>query len=306
MHRIGIIGLGTMGKRVEEAMRNHPSFTVAAGFDPTPLNEQFGFILTENPGAVINDPSIDCIYIASPPSSHASLVAEAVSAGKSIFCEKPLSASISDAATCVELVRSSGAIAAVNFPFASAPSAVKLCEILAAAELGQVETVNLTLRFAHWPRGWQTGATGWLAGAAQGGFTREVASHFLFLANRIFGQGTLEQVSVERGEEGTEEALKCIIRYRSASLTIDAAVEGELEDFNRFEVIGSLGTAALTDWYRLEAEQQLIVSTSPMRLQLDALDRMLSGSKNHGLATFEEAAHVVELVEDILTHAPTM
>lgn len=304
MHRIGIIGLGIMGRRVAAAIRDHPSFSVGKSYDPNPPLDVSDIELVNDAAYVFDDPSIDCVYIASPPASHAVLVAMATAAGKAIFCEKPLAASIADARACVDQVRSSGVAAAVNFPLASAPSAKRLVEIVRKGELGELEAVTLNLRFAHWPRGWQADASGWLARAGEGGFTREVASHFLFLAGRLFGRGALEQASIERGAAGTETVVSCAVKYRDATLKVDAAVAGEAEDYNRFEVTGEIGAAALTDWYRLESNGLLSERFPPLPYQLDALALMLSGEHDHGLATFEEAADVVELVENILSRAP--
>jgi predicted dehydrogenase len=301
MHRIGIIGLGIMGRRVAEAIRDHPRLQVTAGFDPDPAGDLYGMLLKDSAAAVIHDPFVDCVYIASPPITHAGLVAEAATAGNAIFCEKPLTASIAEAHDCVRQICSSGVAAAVNFPFASAPSAIRLREMVSGGELGTLVSATLTLRFARWPRGWQAGATGWLAGSEQGGFTREVISHFLFVANRMFGPGLLEATCVHRGSAGTETAVHATIRYSDVTLIIDAAISGDVDDYNRFAVTGTRATAALTDWYRLEANGHLSDRIPPLPRQLDALSRMLSGETDHGLAPFEEAAAVVELVEGMLT-----
>lgn len=303
MYRIGIIGLGILGRRVAAAMQDHPSFSVVVGYDPYPPEDVSNIPLARTLEVIFDDPLIDCVYIASPPASHAPLVHMATTAGKAIFCEKPLAASVAEARACVDHVRSSRVAAAANFPFASAPSAVRLTEIVKRGELGQVAAVTLNLRFARWPRGWQADASGWLAGSAEGGFTREVASHFLFLANRMFGRGILEQASIERGAAGAETPVHASIQYPAVKLQIDAAVGGDAEDHNRFEVTGTIGAVALTDWYCLEVGRQLSERAPPLPHQLDALALMLSGSANHGLATFEEAADVVDLAEGILAQA---
>lgn len=300
MHGIGIIGLGIMGRRVAEAMRDHPKFRLIAGFDPRASHDLVGIPLESDAAAVIRNPSVDCVYIASPPATHARFVADAAMAGKAVFCEKPLAANVTEARTCVDQIRSTGVAAAVNFPFASAPSAVRLREMAERGALGNLESATLALRFSRWPRGWQADASGWLADSEQGGFTREVASHFLFIANRIFGTGVLEQSRVERGAAGTETAVSATISYPTATLSIVAAVAGNVEDYNRFEIIGTRSKAALTDWYRLETDGYVSDRTPPLPHQLDALARMLSGETNHGLASFEEAEAVVGLVEGIL------
>jgi predicted dehydrogenase len=301
VYGMGIIGLGVMGRRMAAAVTSHAAFSVVAGYDPNPPSGLIGIPLKDSAAAVINDPSVNCVYIASPPATHAELVVAAANAGKAIFCEKPLTVSVAEAQTCINATRSTGAAAAVNFPFATAISALRLSKLVTGGDLGEVKSATVTLRFARWPRGWQAGAGSWLAGPEQGGFVREVASHFLFLAHRLFGPGELGQASIDRGSNRAETAICATVSYQNVTLKLDAAVAGDLEDYNRFEVIGTRGTAALTDWYRLEHEGALSDRPLPIPGQLDALASLLSGAPaNHRLATLEEAAAIVALVETML------
>lgn len=82
----------------------------------------------------------------------------------------------------------------MNFPFSTALNVASLGGLVSTGALGRVERAVLTPRFAEWPRGWRADATGWLARPEQGGFTREVVSHFLFVAARLFGLGRIEEV----------------------------------------------------------------------------------------------------------------
>ena len=300
MYGMGIIGLGVMGRRMANAVAAHRAFRVAAGYDPCAPADCRGIAMKPAAAAVISDPAVDCVYIASPPATHADLVAAVAAARKPLICEKPLTASVAEAHMCVEAVRDAGIPAAVNFPFATATAAVRLLELVRQGELGAIRSAALTLRFAQWPRGWHAAAGAWLSGSAEGGFTREVGSHFLFLAQRLFGPGTVRAARTARGSNGAETALVATIDYKDVALTIDAAVAGEAEDYNRFEVRGTRDTAAVTDWYRLDHAGTLSERRIPIPDQLDALARLLGGETNHGLATFEEAAAIVELVETLL------
>jgi predicted dehydrogenase len=304
---MGIIGLGVMGRRMAAAVASHPAFRVVAGYDPNPPDDLIGIPLKNSAAAVINDASVHCVYIASPPATHAELVAAAAISGHAIFCEKPLTVSLAEAQTCINAVRATGAAAAVNFPFATAISALRLNKLVTGGDLGDIKSATVTLRFARWPRGWQASAGNWLAAPAQGGFVREVASHFLFLAHRMFGPGKLRQVSIERGPNRAETAVCATVAYQNVTLKLDAAVAGELEDYNRFEVIGTRSSAALTDWYRLEHEGALSDRPLPIPGQLDALASLLSGAAtDHRLATLDEATAIVELVEAILETEPVV
>ena len=51
---------------------------------------------------LIDDPDVNAIYIATPPSSHATFAIMAMSSGKPVYIEKPLAASYED---CVRINR---------------------------------------------------------------------------------------------------------------------------------------------------------------------------------------------------------
>ncbi|MGM9488586.1 Gfo/Idh/MocA family protein [Ideonella sp. YS5] len=302
---IGIVGLGVMGWRMAQALGDHPAFRVVAACDPAPEAASRGLAMLDSAEAVVGHPEVDCVYIASPPAWHRPHVEMAAAAGKAVLCEKPLAASIEDAEGCCRALQAAGVRAGVNFPFATSHAARQMRRLVADHALGRIERADLTLRFARWPRAWQADAAGWLAAAQQGGFTREVVSHFLFLAARLFGRGEVESVALERGPAGAELKLAARLRFGGHTpLSIDAQVAGSIDDYNRFELIGEEGTAALTDWQRLDYRGHLSERVNSMPNQLEGLRRLLAGEPDHGLATPEEAAEVVRLVERILATAP--
>ncbi|WP_230529807.1 Gfo/Idh/MocA family protein [Microvirga roseola] len=297
MYGIGIIGLGTMGRRLIDSIKANPDFSIIAGYDPAPA--AIDIPRARSVQDLIADPAIDCVYIATPPASHEEIVRAVAGAGKTVFCEKPLAASPASARGCLDAVRQAGVPSAVNFPFATAPAALRMQELVEEGVLGQELSAHLTLRFRTWPRGWQHGAVTWLAGPEQGGFTREVVSHFVFLAHRLFGEATLAERSIERGATGSETSMRARLQFPGCTFTIDAAVEGEAEEFDRFEVKGSKSSAVMTEWYRLTHESGDIAPARADSNQVTELARLLSGQPSR-LATFEEAARVVDVIEGIL------
>jgi predicted dehydrogenase len=298
MYGIGIIGLGVMGRRFTTGLKANPDFRIVAAYDPAPVESDVPRAASVQ--ALLDDPAIDCVYIATPPATHEDLVRAVVRAGKAVFCEKPLTADPASARRCLETVSQAGVPAAVNFPFATAPAAVRMQELVGTGALGDDLSAHLTLRFRTWPRGWQQGAAGWLAGPEQGGFTREVVSHFVFLAGRLFGPGKLVEAHVERGALGSETRMRATLRFAKCRMTIDAAVEGEAEEFNRFEVKGSRDSAVMSEWYRLTHSGGSIEPARADGHQIAAFAKLLAGQKSR-LATMREAADVVDIVEGILS-----
>lgn len=299
MHGVGIIGMGIMGRRMADAIAAHPAHQVAAAYDPNPPTATGGLRFVATALDLITDPAVDLVYIASPPASHLGLVRLAAQHKKPVFCEKPLSNSVVEARACVEAVAQAGVASAVNFPFATSRAAAELTQLARAGALGDVTAAHLTLRFARWPRGWQAEAASWLAGPGEGGFTREVMSHFLFLANRLFGAPRIESASLERGPTGAESAVRAVIRYETLALAVNAAVAGDVDDHNRFELTGTKDKAALTDWHRLDHKGEVSSRATALQTQLDDLSKLIKG-ENHKLASFAEAAAVVEIVEGLL------
>jgi len=300
VHGIGVIGMGIMGRRMADAIAAHPAHEVVAAYDPNPAIETGGLRFLADARAVIDDPAVDLVYIASPPASHLTLIEMTAARGKPIFCEKPLSNSLAEARACVAVVERAGVRSAVNFPFATSRAARELTELVRSGALGEIASAGLTLRFARWPRGWQAGAADWLAGPEEGGFTREVMSHFVFLANRLFGRPAIERAVVERGPAGAETALRATLRYDRLELVIDAAVAGEADDHNRFEIVGTADRAALTDWHRLDHKGEVSSRATALVSQLDDLAKLIEGDSSHRLASFVEAADVVEVIEGLL------
>ncbi|MBF9233172.1 Gfo/Idh/MocA family protein [Microvirga alba] len=295
-HGVGVLGLGVIGRRLIEGFKANPQFDVIAGYDPSPVDVDVPRATSVQD--LIDNPAIACIYIATPPATHEDLVRAVARAGKAIFCEKPLAASRSSATACVEVALH--VPAAVNFPFATAPAAVRLKELVETGALGEGLSAHLKVRFKTWPRGWQHGAAGWLAGPEQGGFTREVVSHFVFLALRLFGPATLIERQVERGASGTETRIRATLQFAHCRLTIDGAVEGEIDDLNHFEVKGSKGSAVMSDWYRLRHASGDIEPARADGGQIAELAKLLAGEPCR-LATMPEAAAVVDIVEGILS-----
>ena len=67
--------------------------------------------------------------------------------------------------------------------------------ILAAQKsgsLGGIVAADVRLHFARWPRDWQAGAA-WLAERQEGGYVREVFSHFAYLIQRLLGPAFLDE-----------------------------------------------------------------------------------------------------------------
>ena len=104
---IGIIGYGYWGPNLVRNFSDAPEFKVAAVSD---LNGQrLSLAQSRYPGiaahtdyrALLDDPALDAVAIATPVSTHYQIAMEALQAGKHVFIEKPLAESASQSARII-------------------------------------------------------------------------------------------------------------------------------------------------------------------------------------------------------------
>lgn len=314
---IGVIGAGIMGERMLNAiLAQDPDLLHACGiWDPSAaaMQRMAGAFpqVPQLPDAAAVIAASDCVYVASPPASHLDHARAALAAGRTFFGEKPLAVDV-DAARA--FVAQAGEKGAVNFPFASSLAVAAITEWIGKGEIGTSRRIDIEVGFAAWPRPWQRDAAGWLDKPMQGGFTREVVSHFLFLSRRL--AGTLHGLSgrASFSEPGrSERGITATLQAGGLPIALSGAVgETAKDDHNIWTLEGERGAVRLCDWSIAEwrpaggAWQRLPDAMPNEQARPLALKRQLLGvvklarGEPHHLATLEEALNVQEMVEGIL------
>lgn len=99
----------------------------------------------DNAEALLNDPDIDALYIATPPASHKDYVVAALAAGKSVYVEKPVAR---NAAECEAMIAaestSNGKLCAAHYR-RFLPSFMKLKALLDEGAIGRPLIVRLDM-----------------------------------------------------------------------------------------------------------------------------------------------------------------
>ena len=316
MVRLGIIGAGIMGERLASAAIGHAADTVRVTGLWDPAAEAVARVrsglpqIPAMPDAAAVIAASDCVYVASPPGSHLDHGETVLAAGRALFCEKPLATDTEAAARFV--ANHADARAAVNFPFASSTAVARLRSWL--PEIGTADHLAIAVAFATWPRAWQRDAAGWLDRPPQGGFTREVVSHFLFLTRRLLGPLTLISARASFPEPSASER---DIEARLTAGGIPVSLTGTVgaitqDDHNLWTLTGAAGAIRLRDWsyaeqlrdgaWQPDPESQPNARMRPLvlRRQLEAVAAMTAGQA-HPLASLAEAFEVQQIVEAILT-----
>jgi predicted dehydrogenase len=319
MIALGIVGFGIMGERLARFAAGHAQVRVAGVWDPAP--EAAARLAAAAPGVPMMDSAdaviaaCDCLYVASPPAFHLAHAQAAFAAGKAAFLEKPLAVDTQAARDVVAAAEASGARGAVNFPMASSPAVAQITAW--RADIGTPREAAITVAFAAWPRSWQRDAAAWLDRREQGGFTREVVSHFLFLTRRQLGPLVPEAARARFDAPGrAETAVAARLTAGGVPVTLSGGVGTTLaDDHNTWVLEGPGGAIRLRDWSFAERRgADGIWSPAPdalpnermrpmvLQRQLDGVAAMTRGEPHH-LATLREALEVQEVVEAILSQA---
>ena len=97
--------------------------------------------------ALLDNPEVDAIYIATPHPMHAQWAVKAADAGKHLLVEKPLTLNWADAARVVEACERNGVQLLEAFMYRCHPQSAKLVEIIQSGALGEVLKIEATFGF---------------------------------------------------------------------------------------------------------------------------------------------------------------
>lgn len=148
---IGLVGGGYMGKAHAVAMA-----AVGAVFD-TALRPRLEMIAASTPAAaeryrtafgfaraapdwqaLVADPRVEAVVIAAPQTTHRVIAEAAFAAGKPVFCEKPLGASLADAQAMVAAAEASGLPNMIGFNYVRTPATQFVRQLLAEGAIGDL------------------------------------------------------------------------------------------------------------------------------------------------------------------------
>jgi predicted dehydrogenase len=314
---IGIIGLGVMGQRMLARLEEHQRAKAVIAWDPdgnavAATRARYPDLpIAADAASLLAAPGLACLYIASPPAAHLAHAEGGFDAGLAVFSEKPLTTDFAAAERLIARIGRERLRNAVNFSLASSPGLAALEAALQDGSIGAPRRLEIVVAFKEWPRAWQAAAGRWLAEREEGGFTREVLSHFVFVVQRALGPARISARRIDYPADGigAERALAAELTVGGIPATIEGRVAGDHPDFNRLTLVGSKGALEIHDWFGLrrragEGAWQEEGGAQENRTlgqahQLDQLVAMVEG-RPHTLPSFAEALDVQRTIEILL------
>jgi predicted dehydrogenase len=144
MINAAIVGLGGWGRNlVNHTQGKSPKIRFVLGCTRTVANaaafgDEKGFPVVADYAAVLADPKVDAVVLATPHSGHADQVIRAAQAGKHVYCEKPFTLSRTSAEGALEACVRAGVTLMVGYNWRYQPALQEVRRMIDDGRLGQV------------------------------------------------------------------------------------------------------------------------------------------------------------------------
>lgn len=150
---VGLIGAGRIGRvHAENLVNRIPGANLVAVADIMPaaaekLAAEFQIPAAfSDPRAIIGDKRIEAVVICSSTDTHAQMIEAAATAGKHIFCEKPLALNLEQIDRALSTVQQAGVKLQVGFNRRFDPSLKRARDLVASGRIGTPHILRITSR----------------------------------------------------------------------------------------------------------------------------------------------------------------
>jgi predicted dehydrogenase len=144
MINAAIVGLGRWGRTLVNSVQGKSDrlrFTHAVSRDPSRVRDftaEHQLKVVDSLDAVLADPAIEAVVLATPHSRHLGEIVAVAAAGKAAFCEKPLTLTRAEAERAVAACEQAGVVLGVGTDKRFFPAMAELARITASGELGKI------------------------------------------------------------------------------------------------------------------------------------------------------------------------
>lgn len=253
MLRAAIVGIGTWGRNLVASVQGKSDvIRFVAGATRTPAKaaefcREHAIRLAESYEALLSDPEVDAVVLATPHSQHCAQIVAAAAAGKHVFTEKPLGVDARSAADAVAACARHGITLGVGYNWRFQPALREAKRMLEEGRLGRLLHIEgnfcgpSAYRFAleHWRHDREEVPAGGMTGRGV-----HVVDAMLYLAGHIgsvFAQSDrLVQAS------GADDTTSMLFRFRSGATGYLGTVIATAETW-RMQVFGSKGWLEVGD-----------------------------------------------------------
>jgi myo-inositol 2-dehydrogenase/D-chiro-inositol 1-dehydrogenase len=257
---VGIIGTGRIGRVHAETLAFRlPETQIAAIADidreaAQAVAARCGISnVVESSAQIVSDPQIEAVLICSPTPTHADLIVAAATAGKHIFCEKPIAFDLGQIDCALAAVQAAGVQLQIGFNRRFDANFARVRKAVASGEIGVPSLMHIVSRDPAPPP---------LAYVrSSGGIFADMTIHDFDMARFLIGDEVEEiytsagvMVDPEIGLAGDLDTALVVLRFRNGVIgTIDNSRNAVYGYDQRVEILGSKGKIATENRYPNQA-----------------------------------------------------
>jgi predicted dehydrogenase/aryl-alcohol dehydrogenase-like predicted oxidoreductase len=161
--RWGILGAGTIARVFASALPHSQTGELVAigtrdAAKPDFARDFAGATIHSGYDALLADPTVDAVYLATPHPGHLPWGLRTVAAGKHLLCEKPICVNVFEAMALVDAARRAGVFLMEAFMYRCHPQTRRIVELIAEGAIGETRLIQ----------------------ASRGSASRQPATHRLF------------------------------------------------------------------------------------------------------------------------------
>ena len=220
--RWGILGPGSIAQQFATGLQSALSAQlVAVGSRSQAKADEFGagFDVSHRHGsykALVEDPDVDAVYVATPHPMHAEHALLALDAGKAVLCEKPFTVNAAQAAQLIDVARRRNLFLMEGMWTRFFPLMARLREMLASGVIGEARMLQADFGFRAGinPEGRLFNLS------LAGGGLLDVGVYPISLASMLFGRPTGVTGLAHIGETGVDEQAGMVFLYDSGRLAV--------------------------------------------------------------------------------------
>jgi predicted dehydrogenase len=267
--------------------------------------------------ALLEDPAVQAVYVATPNHLHRPAVEAAAAAGKPVLCEKPMATTLAEAEAMAAVVRRAGIPYGTAFDQRHHPAHGAMRTAIAAGAIGMVTAIRIT--YACWvPAGWAR--DNWRADPlrAGGGALMDLAPHGIDLAQFLLGEPVVDIAALtqNRVQDYAVDDGALLIGRTAGGVLVQLHVAYNCPEAlprRRLEVVGTTGqllaertmgqTAGGSVWRidgRLGLRAPLPIpeaGASPFARQMAAFEGWLRGAGDAAAFSLDRDIHTMRLLE---------
>lgn len=244
--RLGIIGLGNMGSAHYKTCQEIERLEVTAVCDIDPKRiEKYSERKFTDSRELIRSGCVDAVLVATPHYDHTTIGIDALENGLHLLVEKPISVHVADAERLIKSHKDKNKIFAAMFNQRTNPAYIKIKEMVASGELGEIRRMNWII--SDWFRTESYYASGgWRATwkGEGGGVLINQCPHNLDLFQWIGGMPDSVTAQVSFGKYHNievEDDVTAMLGYPNGATGVFITSTGEAPGTNRLEVTGENG-----------------------------------------------------------------